>query len=117
MNYREISNYTNSFKDLSKKYRPYLNNGIDELRLMADSDKSFVNGKFTSKRFKSIKRRNSKVITKIKLACKLKGNPIRVIVGYDISSNTLTFIDIYDKGSRENEDRMAIKYYLEGLDI
>jgi len=55
-----------------------------------------------------------------KFACKaLKGrgaqSGIRVIYAYDVSTNTVDFIEMYFKGESENENKERIKEYLANL--
>jgi mRNA-degrading endonuclease RelE of RelBE toxin-antitoxin system len=52
-------------------------------------------------------------VVKMRLSCEsLRKRALRLIYAYREDTKTVTFIELYYKGSKENEDRDRIKAYL-----
>jgi mRNA-degrading endonuclease RelE of RelBE toxin-antitoxin system len=64
------------------------------------------------KHFNIIKDNDSITILKARLFCRyLKGSSLRIIYSYKRKTNHITFIELYFKGEKENEDRERIEEY------
>ena len=107
MNFDELSEFSKEFKQLSKKYLSLMED-LDEFKKILSA---IPLG--NSKHFNVITRSSGAMIVKARLFCKyLKGSSLRVIYSYIQQTNTIEFIELYFKGSKANEDRERIKYYL-----
>ncbi len=119
LNYKALPSFERDFKKLSKRY----------CTLVADFDtlKKYSIEIFHSRKipmndpveiagacgetYKSYKVR--------KFACKaLKGGSqsgLRVIYVYEAEKNQITFVEIYYKGDKENEDKARLKEFISGI--
>ena len=63
--------------------------------------------------FAIIRANESVQIVKARLACRtLRAKSLRIIYAYHKNINTFTYLEIYFKGDKENEDRARIEEYL-----
>jgi hypothetical protein len=69
-----------------------------------------------SKHFTIIKDSDEMSILKARLFCRyLKGSSLRIIYSYNRKTNHITFIELYFKGEKENEDRERIEGFMSSI--
>lgn len=120
INYKSTSSFDKDLKKLLKRFRTLKDdievakkNAIELYHIQKiDNDAVEPIPNFCTDELKICKLR--------KFACKaLKGrgvkSGIRIIYAYSVSTNTVDFIEIYFKGDKENEDKVRIKEYLDGI--
>lgn len=95
------------FKQLFKKYKTI----EDDLKKFKEVLANFPTG--VGKNFVIIHSDQDVKIIKARMACRaLRGRSLRVIYAYFEQEQKIEFIEIYFKGSKENEDRNRIAEYL-----
>lgn len=117
INYNETELFKKDFKKLKKRFNTLdddfdvAKNNVIELFHVHDIDNQsvFIIPEMNNEKIKIYKMR--------KFACKaLKGrgvqSGIRIIYVYYLESATVTFLEIYFKGDKENEDKHRIKAFL-----
>ena len=110
MNCKELPSFTKEFKQLSKKYKSLPEDLKEFKKILA----AIPTG--NSKHFNSINKNELCEIIKARLFCRyLKGSSLRIIYAFHFQTNEITFIEIYFKGNKTNEDKGRIKTYLKGL--
>lgn len=63
-----------------------------------------------------IHRQENIIVVKTRLACNsLKKRSIRIIYAHNVLAATITYLELYYKGDKDNEDRERIKEYLRNL--
>ena len=109
MNFKKSELFQKDIKRLSKKYKSL----AGDLRTFCDVVARHPRG--NPKHFHIIARSESCDIIKARLFCKyLKGSSLRIVYAYFEAEQRVEFIELYFKGTRENEDRRRIRAYLEG---
>ncbi len=109
MYFDELSEFRKEFRKLGKKYKSL----PDDLEVFKRVITVVPLG--NTKHFNTITKNDTCAIIKARFFCKyLKGNSLRIIYAYHTQSNKVTFIEIYFKGNKANEDRGRIKGYLSG---
>lgn len=94
-------------KKLSKKFRSILNDlsAFEQILLTAPTG--------IGKNFTIMHHENGVQVIKARLACRaLKDRSLRVIYAYHEGEITFMYLELYSKGSKENEDRKRIDHYL-----
>ena len=110
MNFNELPEFQKERKRLGKKYKS-LPDDLQEFRRVV-SVVPFGN----SKHFNIVTKTESIKIVKARFFCRyLKGSSLRVIYAYIEEKKRIEFIEMYFKGSKENEDSGRIKEYLKNL--
>ena len=110
MSFNELPEFTKEFIRLEKKYRS-LSEDLNQFKCVIE-----VVPLGNSKHFNIITKNNQCVILKARLFCRyLKGSSIRIIYAYDEKHFAITFIEIYSKSDKVNEDFERIREYLKFL--
>lgn len=105
-----LPEFEKEFKHLAGKYRS-LPRDIAHLEEMIARHPTGIGTNFTI-----IHRGAAVMVVKTRLSCEsLKKRALRLIYAYRQSTTAVTFIELYYKGDKENEDRERIKVYLKGL--
>ncbi|MFI3242571.1 MAG: hypothetical protein R3Y43_08405 [Alphaproteobacteria bacterium] len=119
LDYELTAEFNKDFKKLLKRYKT-LEDDFNRMKRFA-IETCYLNGidngsivpieGFCANTYKSNKVR--------KFACaSLKGGSasgIRVIFVHELEENKITFIEIYYKGDKENEDRARLQEFIDGL--
>jgi hypothetical protein len=109
MNYNELPEFQKEFKRLGKKYRSLPEDLLEFQKVVSAVPLG------NSKHFNIITRTESLCIIKARLFCRyLNGSSLHIIYAYSELKQQITFIEIYFKGNKQNEDRERIKKYLNG---
>lgn len=119
ISYKETDEYKKDFKKLLKRFGTL----VDDLETAKTNALELLHEKNIDNRSSvQITGLNSdKSIYKLrKFACKsLKGSGvmsgIRIIYEFNTAASEITFIEIYYKGDKENEDRDRIKKYIDNV--
>lgn len=107
--FSQSSEFEKELKKLSKKY-PSLQQDLADLE-----DVLVVLPTGSGKNFTIIHHSEQVKLVKTRLACKsLRDRSMRVIYAYHDKTITFVYIELYFKGSKENEDRERITEYLKG---
>ncbi len=110
INYRELSSFAKEFKQLSRKYKSL----PEDLKVFKRILAVIPTG--NTKHFNSINKNELCEIIKARLFCRyLKGSSLRIIYAFHFQTNEITFIEIYFKGKKTNEDSVRIKTYLKNI--
>lgn len=104
-----LPEFEKEFVRLAGKYRS-LPQDIARLEEMLVLHPAGIGNNFTI-----IHRGAAVVIVKTRLSCEsIKKRALRLIYAYRTDTEVITFIELYYKGDKENEDRERIKEYLKG---
>jgi len=107
MNFDELPEFQKELKRLARKYKSL----PDDLQEFRNVVSAVPPG--NSKHFKIITKTETLYIVKARLFCRyLKGLSMRVIYAYFAQNLRIEFIELYDKGDKENEDHGRIQEYL-----
>lgn len=112
MNFKSAAEFEKDFKKLSKKFKS-LNNDLIEFKKVLNESPLGI-----GKHFNVITKTGSVYIIKARFFCKsLKKKDLRIIYAYIekhqiVEMIGIEFIEIYFKGSKENENKERIKNYL-----
>ncbi|MBU4494085.1 MAG: hypothetical protein KJ874_02160 [Acidobacteria bacterium] len=107
MNFNELPEFQKEFKRLKKKYKSL----PGDLREFCSVVSAVPLG--NSKHFYIITQTDVLFIIKARLFCRyLKGSSLRIIYAYFEKDQRIEFIELYYKGTKENEDRDRIVNYL-----
>ncbi|MEN9852143.1 MAG: hypothetical protein RI996_86 [Candidatus Parcubacteria bacterium] len=105
--YNSLPAFDKELKKLLKKY-PSL---TDDIKLFENV--LIVNPTGVGVNFSILHHGKSVQIVKARLACKsLRNRSFRIIYAYQNDTITFTYIELYFKGDKENEDRERIQEYL-----
>jgi hypothetical protein len=108
----ELEEFKKEFKRFVKKY-PSLYDDLENFKETLPILLNIENNKHLNILNKI---ENKYFIYKSRMTCRyLKGSSFRIIFGYDKVLNKISFIEIYFKGEKENEDRGRIKDYFKRL--
>ena len=112
IHFNELPIFQKEFKHLKKKYKS-LSEDLKEFRKVI-----VVSPLGTQKHFSIIAQKESLYIIKARFFCKyLKGSSLRIIYSYFQQEERIQFIELYYKGSKENEDVLRIKNYLKAQSL
>jgi hypothetical protein len=108
--FNKLPKFVQELSKLSKKYRS-LPEDLKKLEKLIDLEPVGLGANFV------IIHQSDKVkIVKARLACKsLRGRSIRIIYAYHPNTFAFVYIEIYFKGSKENEDKKRIEDYLKNI--
>ncbi len=102
-----LSEYEKELKRLSWKFRSLVDD-LARLKLLIDTCPTGIGRNFTI-----VHRENGLDVVKARVACKyLKKRSLRLIYAYEREIFCFTYIELYHKGEKENEDRERIKKWL-----
>jgi mRNA-degrading endonuclease RelE of RelBE toxin-antitoxin system len=105
--FNSLPEFQRECKRLIKKYRS-LHDDIEKLQEILLLKPTGIGSNFTM-----IHTVNAVKIIKARMASRaLRDRSLRVIYGYNDKKKTITFIELYYKGEKENEDRRRIEEYL-----
>ena len=104
MKFDRLPEFEKEYKRLGKKYKSL----PDDLRQFQAVVSAVPLG--NSKHFSLITQAGPLRIIKARLFCRyLKGSSLRVVYAYFVEERRIEFIEVYHKGSKENEDRGRIE--------
>lgn len=105
--FNRISEFEREHKKLLKRYRSL----EEDIAFLEDVLVKFPTGK--GSKFVILHNESDCVIIKTRLMCRtLRDSSLRVIYAWHKSTATFTYLEIYFKGDKENENRERIKEYL-----
>lgn len=105
--FSQLSEFEKELKRFSKKY-PTLTHDIDDIKPVLESNPTGIGKNFTI-----ISTSQEVKIVKVRIHCEsLRARTIRLIYAYHNDTAIFTYIELYFKGDKKNEDRKRIKDYL-----
>ena len=106
--FNQTDEFEKELKKFAKKYRSILED-LEEFKKALH-----VVPEGNGKHFNVITQTPEQKIIKARFFCKyLKGSTLRIVYAYNLQTEEITFIEVYFKGEKENEDRRRIERYLE----
>lgn len=110
MSFNELPEFFKELARFSKKYKS-LPADLEEFKRIV-----VVVPLGNSKHFNVISKNEQVVIIKARLFCRyLKGTSLRIVYAFHYQSSKITFVELYFKGERENENCERIKDYLKNF--
>ena len=108
--FQELPEFEREIKKLSKKY-PTIVSDIEDIKPVL-----LVCPTGIGKNFTIIKSLENIKIVKVRIHCEsLRSRTIRLIYSYREDKIEFMYIEVYFKGSKENEDKSRIEEYLNGI--
>lgn len=101
MEFSELDEFAKEFKRLRKKHPSF----DEDFRNVKEIIECYPKGR-GEKHWNLLKRKEPVFIYKIRMRCRsLQSTEIRIIYLYNETKSKITFIEVYYKGEKENEDR------------
>jgi hypothetical protein len=112
MDFTELPEFQRDLKKLKKKFKS-LGDDVERLRKILRERPDGIPGKH----WNCITKTETMAVYKVRLACaSLHEKKIRIIYAYTKEQTRISFIELYFKGGKENEDKARIRQYKKKFD-